>query len=229
MPYRFDSSAFGAAIREVVVNHLKDKTSAALYLALDAAVDIAEQRLTEGLRQEEVCAIACRAGCGTCCHVNVSILWPEAFAIANYLIHLPSEERGELVRKLEHVALRTRWMEEEERIHLGIACPFLSDEQACSIYAVRPLLCRSVTSTDPDLCRQALDTAWEDVEVLVVMNLFQKSLMEEAFRSVGDALASSGLNHRSVELVAAVRAVLRYSSLVDDYISARKFETHIFD
>ena len=45
---------------------------------------------------------------------------------------------------------------EEERIMARQPCAFLDGSGSCSIYPVRPLLCRSITSTDADACREAL-------------------------------------------------------------------------
>ncbi|HWI40285.1 MAG TPA: YkgJ family cysteine cluster protein, partial [Verrucomicrobiae bacterium] len=145
--------------------------------------------------------VACRPGCSSCCRVNVSVLAPEAALIA---LHPAAAAVREGVRE---TALKVRWMEDPERIRRGIACPFLDAGGNCSVYPVRPLLCRSVTSTDAEACREAFAT-YDEEGGMVEVDLLQKFLYDQAFVALGEALAAGG-EGRSVELCAAVDLFIR--------------------
>lgn len=74
-------------------------------------------------------AMQCRAGCAACCLPGLSVTGVEADAIREELSAMPEGPR---------VELRARALRED-----SAACPALDEEGRCSIYAVRPLVCRS--------------------------------------------------------------------------------------
>jgi Fe-S-cluster containining protein len=108
-------------------------------------------------------AVSCRKGCGACCRQVVPVSQPEARRLANLVAALPEARQSEVRarfsaarERLSDAGLvdRLRWPEEEPRalavdyFRQWIACPFLEDE-ACSIYADRPLVCREYLVTTP--------------------------------------------------------------------------------
>lgn len=115
--------------------------------------------------------ISCRAGCGACCRQYVPISPAEARMIAELVERMPEERKTRLKRRFSEAAERFRAsavkenamnynrLPTDERIamikdyfRLGIACPFLEDE-SCSIYADRPLICREyLVISSPEHC-----------------------------------------------------------------------------
>jgi Fe-S-cluster containining protein len=112
-------------------------------------------------------AISCRKGCGACCRQVVPVSQPEARQIADLLEQLPPARRAELKLRFERARERLATTDLPERMahaeqlddasrqqlavdyfKLGVACPFLEDE-SCSIYADRPLVCREYLVTTP--------------------------------------------------------------------------------
>jgi Fe-S-cluster containining protein len=112
-------------------------------------------------------AISCRKGCGACCRQVVPVSQPEARQIHELLENLPPARRAELHQRfasarerLGRTDLRERMAHAEQLddaarqklavdyFHMGVACPFLEDE-SCSIYAERPLVCREYLVTTP--------------------------------------------------------------------------------
>lgn len=80
-------------------------------------------------------AMQCRAGCSACCVAGLSVTGVEAEAIREGLAAMPDEERARLRERA-----RGR---ESARGEESAACPALDEEGRCSIYAARPLVCRS--------------------------------------------------------------------------------------
>jgi len=97
--------------------------------------------------------ISCKAGCSACCHLKVDIVPFEAELIKNHVI-----DNG-IKFDRERLAIQTR------ALKLGVGayeqlpfeerqCIFLNSEQRCSIYSVRPLMCRRhFVQSDPAFCR----------------------------------------------------------------------------
>lgn len=158
--------------------------------------------------------IACAAGCADCCVVDVAVLMPEAIAVVEFLRQLESSGAGAAMR--ERVAALDRTiggLNAQERLRLQLPCAFLSDRGSCLIYPMRPLMCRSVSSTDPASCRAALTAQDEASAPPVVMNLQQKQLCDQAFFALAEVLKGRGLDDRSASLNSMVYHLLRQPQL----------------
>jgi Fe-S-cluster containining protein len=177
---------------------------------LEEFLDQVENELRAGLRASDRDMIACSAGCGSCCRVNVATLSPEAHNIAAYLCHAWSAaELDELREQMRRMLVIVSGLDDDERIATNQPCVFLDEQQSCSIYPVRPLLCRSITSTCVDACRAALCWNMFEESGTVVMNMFQKDLMDTAFNTLAQMWEERGGDSRSRELTAAVYPLLQ--------------------
>jgi len=102
--------------------------------------------------------VSCKAGCGACCRQMVPISDIEAHAIAEVIERMPEERRAHVMARfadaeqrlaaikpldqmIEAVNGANRYEFAVEYFKFGVACPFLEDE-SCSIYPDRPLICR---------------------------------------------------------------------------------------
>ncbi len=219
----FDYSRHADRVREMVAGHLAQADSAeGLVRLMEQVAGVVEFELARGLG-DEARHIACRAGCGTCCAVNVSVLFPEGVAIAAFLGRELAPAQLEQVReRLNDLHHEVRWLEDSERPFLRRSCAFLDAAGSCSIYPVRPLICRSVTSTDAERCKEALIAPVFGEEVPVMMNLFQKSLFEFAFTAMGEALQASGRDSRGGTLTDTVKRVLDRPELTGDFLAGQR-------
>ncbi|WP_298266621.1 YkgJ family cysteine cluster protein [Geobacter sp.] len=211
MPHdSFDFTAFGSEVTGRMARGMEEARDAAEIAAVMAEIVASvEATLAREMAGAERALIACGPGCAACCVVNVTVLFPEAVAIAEYLrTAIGAGERGALATAIEDTAGKVRWMDDGERIRRHIPCPFLDPGGRCRIHHVRPLTCRAVTSTDPGACRLALDAAAGDEEEPLLMNLFQKFLVDTAFRGVAEGLARLGLDDRGCELTQSVATLL---------------------
>ena len=134
----------------------------AAYVLTEEIVGRGVQRVAQG-----GAAISCRKGCGACCRQVVPVSQPEARHLSDVVAALPEPRRAAVRARFtaarERLAAsgllpRLQWpaeLSDEDRqtlavdyFQLGIACPFLEDE-SCSIYADRPLVCREYLVTTP--------------------------------------------------------------------------------
>jgi Fe-S-cluster containining protein len=149
-------------------------------------------------RHPPVAPPACGPGCAACCTMNVGTLAIEGAAAAAFLRSaLPAAEASRRAEALLEFHARVRWVDDAERIRVGLACPFLDARRACSIHPVRPLACRAVSSLDPRDCRRALEERRDDEDGgAVAMDLLQRALYDVALATLAEALASRGLDAR---------------------------------
>ena len=114
----------------------------------------------EQIVQENGDEISCRMGCAACCRQYVPISPAEARLLVELVAEMPEPRRSIIKQRFEEAVQRFKESEvlepamnynrlpEAKRMkmvkdyfQLEIACPFLEDE-SCSIYADRPLICR---------------------------------------------------------------------------------------
>jgi Fe-S-cluster containining protein len=165
--------------------------------------------------------VSCRSGCGACCRQLVAISPPEALALADAVAAMPPQRRPDVQRRfadalarLENSGLIEPKQPHQDR-HLiqpisagqsaapplaqryfrqGIACPFL-EEESCSIYADRPLVCREYLVTSPaEDCARLFETPVARVELPVRMG----DVMVQLAHRVG------GAPYESIPLVLAL-------------------------
>jgi Fe-S-cluster containining protein len=166
--------------------------------------------------------IACRAGCGTCCAVNVAVLFPEVIAIVDFVrTKMAPEKQRVIVRRVAELFRKVSCLDEEERISLRQSCAFLDEVGSCSIYPVRPLICRAITSIDAQDCEEALHAVTTGMEHPIYMNMFQKSLMEETFIAVAEGLTQLGFDDSSGQLTVGVQRLLERPELADCFIERK--------
>lgn len=149
---------------------LTDLLPAARSLSDDLAAAAASHARCQGK------SITCGPGCAACCRQLVGISAIEAQGLTDVVARLPPERRGTVVarfaaaiERLEAAGLldsdaprgRRRLVGTEpgkpvesgqaasrRYFSLGIPCPFLENE-SCSIYVERPLMCREYNVTSP--------------------------------------------------------------------------------
>jgi Fe-S-cluster containining protein len=167
--------------------------------------------------------VACGPGCGACCVLNVAVLFPEAVAITWFLKRrFSSGEIEDLCEKLQELLIRTRWLDDEERLFARVPCAFLDQRGNCMIHPVRPLLCRSITSTNSQACRDAIAMAPLDGAPCVEMNLFQKKFIDTVYTELAGALEDLGLDYRPRRLSAAVLGLLTDPEMIGCFASGEK-------
>lgn len=82
--------------------------------------------------------IQCKLKCDKCCHVELSIFEIEKSNILDWYSRLDVSQKKELIKKLETPQIKS----EDLFGNLVNPCVFLYESE-CSIYPVRPTLCRS--------------------------------------------------------------------------------------
>lgn len=127
------------------------------------------EKIDRGIKPFEKYA-SCKKGCGSCCSLYLECTPVEAELIRRYIISTRSTEEIEKLNKLvkekgrvlnppknSHTLTeeekRAQWLSYAEK---NEKCIFLNEENACSIYEVRPLSCRKfIVFSDSEKCSVA--------------------------------------------------------------------------
>ncbi|QSV45968.1 YkgJ family cysteine cluster protein [Geobacter benzoatilyticus] len=218
----FDFSAYCGDIADLATQGLAVATGEEGIRSLMGRVTgRAEEVLSSRMSLKDRGLIACGPGCAACCTINVTVLLPEAIAIARYVTGA-GNGLSHLKQRIADTASRVRWMDDGERISAGIPCAFLDERGWCVIHPVRPLTCRALSSTDSQQCRRALASHGSCEEEMIVVNIFQKFLMEETFRALSMALERAGLDISSRELCRSVTRCIQDPHLSDDFLAGNR-------
>lgn len=99
-------------------------------------------------------AYACHRGCYFCCFEPVTVSEIEAAALARHIESMPEEEKATVVAKLESYAERVQAVGGILMRLNKVPCAFLDTQSgACTVYEIRPYMCRSLTSYDVAPCK----------------------------------------------------------------------------
>ena len=149
--------------------------------------------------------VACRAGCGTCCHVPVGVQAHEVLLAAEFIqTRFPAAElEAVIARFADHrAAFAGRTL--NERAAIRTPCAVLRDG-SCSIYEARPEACRSHHSRNLDGCRSNLDTGIDIVDVLIPEI---RGRMFAVMLGIDQAATEAGFDDRAYDFGSAMHEAL---------------------
>ncbi len=168
--------------------------------------------------------VACRSGCTYCCKYPVAASAPEVLAIAAFVRERFDEERqAALDARVEANISATQGMDMEHRDRVRLDCPYL-EAGKCSVYEVRPIACRGVSSYNVEDCREDFEHPGTGVEI------HTNSLRELVFGAIREGLAvackTASVEYRLLELVRAYKIASEDSTLAETWRSRPEaFET----
>ncbi|WP_437520353.1 YkgJ family cysteine cluster protein [Sorangium sp. So ce726] len=210
----------GTRYTPAVLEGIADGERAALALSLSArteagAVSAAASALAraEALQGASAAAepperpIACKAGCATCCVSKVLVLAPEVLRIAAHLRATRSPaELAALEERVRAADAATRGLSRLERAEAGVPCPLLDERGACSIHAVRPIVCAGWSSLDAAACERHF--AAPATVPTAPMHRPGYEVANAVLAGLGWAAKEQGLDAAPLELIAALRIAL---------------------
>jgi Fe-S-cluster containining protein len=140
---------------------------------------------------------------------------PEVVAITAFVRERFDEERQvALNARVEANIAATDGMDMSQRDRVRLECPFL-EAGKCSIYEVRPIACRGVSSYSVEDCREDYEHPGAGVEV------HTNGLRELVFGAIREGLAvackSASVEHRLLELVRAYKIASGDSTLSETW------------
>lgn len=194
-------------VKSIVGN---DASPRALLHVVDNARALAEA-IVEDNHGPDSPKLACREGCGWCCHQAVLVTAPEVFRIIEYLRGMDEASRTAILDKLRRLDGRTRGLTPQGRGKLRAPCAFLSEDGRCNIYSARPFACAKFTSVDVKDCIRGYQNGFRDGSVTG----------DKARMLIFDAVRSGMLRGMREALPAADTAPLELTAAVLDAWDSR--------
>ncbi len=182
-------------------------------ISLNEVLTEADNIIESAAEDQYLSDIDCSKGCGYCSILNIPVLPPESWNIVSFVRkNFNRDQFLALINKIHENAFKIKYLDDDDRIACNVQCIFLDSEKSCSIYPVRPVLCRSVTSHSRDDCKRALESVFTGEYHTVLMNTFVRNLYNDLFIAITSFLESHGLNSKSEEITQAVKSILIPSS-----------------
>lgn len=128
--------------------------------------------------------ISCANGCAACCRQMIPVSQAEAYQLAELIASFDPDRRDLILQRMAaaqpqlEAAGMLDWLRHPQRFEeqhlgllgleyfkLGIACPFLENE-SCSIYEDRPMVCREyLVTSPPERCADVETRAVERIPI----------------------------------------------------------------
>lgn len=142
---------------------------------------------------------------------------PEVLVIAVHLRQKSTEaELAELRRQISAVMEQKHRQSRFQPVAPLIPCPLLADN-LCSVYEVRPLVCRAWHSTDVHRCQRP--------NGLPAPNPAAMQLFASLIRGLRMALADQNLENHEVELIAALDIALNTPQVTRRWLAGESLFT----
>jgi hypothetical protein len=163
-------------------------------------------------------AVACSVGCTSCCYQSVEATIPEAILIALRLAD-PEDPRR---RRILDAAEALKGMSARERRRTGRPCPLLQNDR-CSIYDDRPLMCRSVLSANAEGCRASLLSVLAGREELPNdYFIAAQYFIRGDVAALQGACKDLGLQHDVFDLVQMLAALIREPAIIERWLAGER-------
>lgn len=183
------------------------EVAGAAHLTADMAVEI----------MKPTRPLACREGCAWCCYVQVAVTAPEALVVVAHLRETRSADELRAVHeRIVELDNQTRGLGHVERADRQYRCALLVDDR-CSVYAVRPLMCRGLASFDDAVCKLAWETDANNVPIPVHRG--QRIAVSAVEKGLMDGLADASLDGRQLELTAALRIAIETPDAAEHWLA----------
>ena len=139
----------------------------------------------------------------------------EIFSVAAFLKESLSEMEFIRIKNLvsESAEKMSDWSIEKRKKNF-VVCPLLVDDK-CSVYEVRPLVCRGYTSYNKERCRQKTESKQPEM----VIEGFLLQYLVPAYTRIGlqAAVESNGIQPFDIDLIRGLQRVLNDETLVEKW------------
>ena len=214
-PRRHEVAAIAEVLKDKLLEAGNDRRASQ---AAELAHALAERSLRTFPARIE---IACGRGCNYCCHSFVAVLPAEAFRIADAVRAgqagrarpVGQAGQGPQAGPLDSATVRERaallyGLSPNDRIGAKLACPLLVDG-TCSVYAMRPLVCRQATSLSLPDCIEEFEGTDRGGNIEISSTHIAHA--SNAHVALLGALKAVGLSNEAFELGSIMEVVLAHA------------------
>ena len=225
--HAYATEALCQLFAQLIAPHIENElTFTGLCQSLEQVIGLSEKivdRSQDGLSGSSV---ACAEGCAWCCHAQVKVTPLEALVLlARVQTAFSPEERRQLQHRIDNNRRLTEGRALEHRVGLKAQTPCIFLEQGrCTVYPVRPLICRAWASCSRQACREAFASGdcTAEIEAPVAGN-FVYGLARQA---IEQACRSRGVAWEPLELPRAMACCMETPGIFDRWVRGEvRFKT----
>ncbi len=154
--------------------------------------------------------IECNVGCPYCCYTRVTLMPCEALHIGQHIRENYSlRQTDALMKKMSQTLRLAKGISPGElpSFWRKTPCIFLENDK-CSIYAIRPFLCRAWHSLSVDQCRRAFESDREDAEIDTTP--FRGTIYGAVREGLTHVCRSMGCEWETTDILSSLRIVLAH-------------------
>jgi Fe-S-cluster containining protein len=119
--------------------------------SIDPLMTFFYENMSQSMRRLRQVPLACAKGCAHCCASWVAVSAPEVLFVRNAIPAAKMAATRESVLRMHQVTLGRS---PDERLAMAVPCPLLTD-RVCSVYAHRPIVCRTAASINAEVCERS--------------------------------------------------------------------------
>jgi len=181
------------------------------------------EELSSGIESDSFFSeIACGPNCPYCCSMQIRVTPPEAILVGDYVLSTYSEDQKKnLLKKIDQNLELTDNKTQQEKVKNWHQTPCIFLESgSCSLYSVRPFICRSWHSLDAGACLKAYELKKSGAEI---ENYPHRNLIFGTIRKgIIQGCTSRGLQSGIMVITKAVKAILEHDGdAVTDWLSGK--------
>lgn len=173
----------------------------------DKEIDVVQQMVDARAARGEITGIACAKGCWYCCTQLVAVTIPEVLRVADHIRAewSPEETRALRERIDSFMTASADYLSGRTDVKPRHVCPLLQSA-ACSVWTVRPIVCRGHNSTDVEACIRRRDDPVNDPPIPTITG--QTYIAMSSRTGMRRGLKKHGLDQDLHELVSALKIAL---------------------
>ena len=162
-PNEFKTILLNLAREKMTHGKHKDTILVATQTVMDFVQETIEKLETSGQSPK----VSCGSGCSFCCHSLIRVIPAEALLIAAYVRKNFIDNDIQVLKKTiqeYRMLIHGKTFKNRVAIKDKTPCIFLKNNN-CSIYPVRPFICRAWNSLDKSVCRSAFLSGNHNAEI----------------------------------------------------------------
>ena len=189
----------------ITTSHLEPQFSKeGIKAALVQIMDLAQEMVVHISDAQEEPGVECAAGCSYCCYTQVKLTPAEALLAFSWMDQeFSNQDKILLWKRVENNRRLTEGQSLSTRVSIkkNSPCIFLKNN-GCSIYPVRPFICRSWSSYSRQRCMDAFNTGDHTAEIETSTS--SNFVFSLARQSIQTACHNHGLESQPLELPRAM-------------------------
>jgi Fe-S-cluster containining protein len=157
----------------------------------------------------------CKPGCHYCCYNLPMVTPPEALLIGHHLDQMFTDQQKQTLNtKLQKILKKISGKRSDEIFMMRheLPCIFL-EESMCLIHAVRPVICRTCSSTSADHCKMIFETRNHRARLRTYPQMY--GILQTTHSRLIEFCREKGCQSDTLRLLEAIEDYFKHPNAID--------------